>query len=253
VTSELFIPRGKAVKAVLIAKEPCTVCGLEIAGMVLKAQDRAIRFKPLVKDGAWVQKGRVIARISGRARSILTAERVTLNFLSLLSGVATKTRAYVEAVKPHKARVMDTRKTIPGLRILQKYAVQIGGGTNHRMGLDEMIMLKDNHLCLVDLKQSAKPARVFSGAEIEAESLAELRQALTLKPAIIMLDNMSIKEMKTAVSLRNRLEPGVKLEASGGITLSNIKQIAATGVDMISVGSLTHTVDSADISLEIET
>ncbi len=251
-TSDLFIPKRKTVNAVLIAKEPCTVCGLDIARLALKTQDRNIRFRPLVKEGMQVGAGKVLARISGPARSILTAERVTLNFLSLLSGVATKTRKYVDAVKPYKAKVMDTRKTIPGLRLLQKYAVRIGGGTNHRMGLDEMVMLKDNHLCLIDLKKAGGAGRAFAGAEIEAETMKEFREALELRPAIIMLDNMGIKDMKKAVSLRNRTSPGVKLEASGGVTLSSINRIAATGVDMISVGNLTHTIDSVDISLEIE-
>lgn len=256
VTTELIIPKNKIVNAILLAKENCVVCGLGIAGLVFKTQDARIKFKPQVKDGAAVKKGKVLARISGRAASILTAERVALNFLTLLSGITTKTKEFVEAVKPYKAKIMDTRKTIPGLRYLQKYAVRTGGGYNHRMKLDEMVLIKDNHLKVI---QNYRNLPIFTYSyriELEVKDLQEFKQALRLKPDIIMLDNMNIKDIKKAVRIKNNLPPTIyhlppKLEVSGGITLNNVRKIAKTGPDMISVGALTHSVEAIDISLEI--
>jgi nicotinate-nucleotide pyrophosphorylase (carboxylating) len=252
ITSEALIPANKSVKAVILAKEECVICGLGQARLTFKTQDKNIRFQPLVSEGDFIRKGKVIARISGRARSILTAERVALNFLSLLSGIATTTRKFVHAVRPYKARIIDTRKTIPGLRLLEKYAVRIGGGFNHRLSLDEMALVKDNHLkvikgykCLRSLERIKRNYQL----ELEAKNLREFKQALSLKPDIIMLDNMSIQDMKKAAAIRNKSK--VRLEASGGITLKNAKKIASTGVDTISVGALTHSVSSVDISLEI--
>ncbi len=260
ITTELAIPLNKIVKAALVAREDCVVCGLEIARLVLQIKDKGIKFKAMTCDGEFVKKGRSIARIQGRARSILTAERVMLNYICLLSGIATKTRQYVKAVKPYKPKIVDTRKTIPGLRQLEKYAVRTGGGFNHRMHLDEMVLIKDNHLQALGgfrgverlLRQT--PSRRYK-IELEVENLKELKDALILNPDIIMLDNMATEEIKKAVTIRNkfslsRSDPRPKLEASGGITLSNIKQIASCGVDMISVGALTHSVESIDISLE---
>jgi len=220
--------------------------------------DKRIIFKPRVSDGQKVNDGEVLAFIQGQAQEILSAERVALNFLSLLCGVATRTRQFVEAAKPYKVRIMDTRKTIPGLRILQKYAVRIGGGYNHRFKLDELILVKDNHLKIIggtqrlkekwkNLKRKGKPI------EIEVNHLDEFQDVLDLKPDIIMLDNMTVSDIKKAVLLRNkqysRRHP--LLEVSGNISLRNIKKIASTGVDTISIGSLTHSFDSVDISLEI--
>jgi len=256
ITTQSLIPKNKFSKAVLIAKEDCVVCGLNIAALVFKLKDRDIRFKPQVKDGQSVRKGKVLARVEGRAQSILTAERVALNFLSLLSGIATDTRAYVDKVKLYKVRIMDTRKTIPGLRLLEKYAVRTGGGYNHRLTLDEMVLIKDNHVKVMGgcrkLPKITKNYRI----ELEVKNLKEFKQALKLKPDIIMLDNMSIKDMKRAVRIRNNLSSKLtpktpRLEASGGITLKNVRKIACAGIDRISVGALTHSVDSVDISLEI--
>ena len=277
-TTQLIIPKDKIIKAVLLAKEPCVVCGMASARLVFKAQDSKIKFYPKVSDGNLVKKGAILAGIEGRAGSILTAERVALNFLSLLSGVATQTRRFVEAVRPYKVKIMDTRKTIPGLRELEKYAVRVGGGYNHRMRLDEMVLIKDNHLKVINPKSDGKVTlrllRPFGARNdkcgvfqryqipksirgaIEVKNLKEFKEALKLKPDIIMLDNMSIKMMEDAVSLRNRLstinyQPSTKLEASGGISLKNVRKIAATGVEMISVGALTHSVKSIDMSLEV--
>lgn len=249
----------KNVRAVLVAKEPCVVCGLAVAGMAFKLRDKRITFKPKVSDGQRVKKDEVLAIVLGSAQAILSAERVALNFLSLLSGISTKTRQFVEAAKPYKARIIDTRKTIPGLRILQKYAVRIGGGYNHRFKLDELILVKDNHLKMIgglrglkekwqNLKRKGKPI------EIEVNNLEEFCAALNLHPDIIMLDNMNIKDMRKAVVIRNASYAMRRplLEASGGISLWNIHRIASTGVDTISIGSLTRSVDSVDISLEIQ-
>ncbi len=257
ITTVATIPKDKYAKAILLAKEDCVICGLGLAAEVFKFQNKNIKFKPHVLDGQKIKKGKIIAHIFGRAQSILTAERVALNFLSLLCGVATKTKAFVDKVKPYRTKIMDTRKTIPGLRELEKYAVKIGGGYNHRMRLDEMILIKDNHLKVTGgylrLPKVTKGCKV----EIEVKNLKELKAALKLRPDIIMLDNMSIKEMRKAVRIRNNLSPKFHrpiphLEASGGVNLRNVKKVAATGVDMISVGELTHSLASIDISLEIQ-
>ncbi len=256
ITTAIIIPKDKYAKAILLAKEPCVICGLKIAHKVFVAQDKKIKFKPHVSDGQKVKKGKIIAHISGRAQSILTAERVALNFLSFLSGIATKTRAYSDKIRPYKIKILDTRKTIPGLRELEKYAVRTGGGYNHRMKLDEMVLIKDNHLKVTGgYKMLPKVTKGYK-VEIEVQNLKEFRKALELKPDIIMLDNMNLKDIKNAVQIRNHLSPTTyhlspKLEASGGITLKNVGKIAAAGVDMISVGELTHSFASADISLEI--
>jgi nicotinate-nucleotide pyrophosphorylase (carboxylating) len=256
ITTELTIPKSAAIKAILLTKEDCVVCGLGICQLVFKTQDKRIKFKPVVQEGVITKKGQILAKIEGSARSILTAERVALNFISFLSGVATKTREYVQAVKPYRVKIIDTRKTIPGLRILEKYAVRIGGGYNHRMSLDEMVLIKDNHIKILrNFKKLSKlPRRAV--LEIEVKNLREFREALKLRPDIIMLDNMSTSVMREAVRIRNRLcincnPRRPQLEASGGINLKNIKKVAACRVDMISIGALTHSVKSTDISLEV--
>lgn len=266
ITAGLLIPKSKSARAVLLAKEECLVCGLGIAGLTFRIMDKRVKFKPLVSEGRRVEKGTALARIAGPARSILTAERVALNFLGLLCGVATMTRQYVNAVKPCKVKILDTRKTIPGLRQLEKYAVRVGGGFNHRMRLDEMVLLKDNHLQVIRQQLPVTGLKSIIGQvrekipakikiEIEVGSLREFKEALKSKPDIIMLDNMKINNIKKAVKLRNSLNsftlrPSPKLEASGGVNLKNVRQIAKTGVDMISVGALTHSVHSVDLSLE---
>lgn len=249
ITTQGLIPADKFVKAQIIVKEDCIVCGLRIASLAFKIIDKDIKFKILAKDGDFVKKGRVIAQVCGRARNILIAERVALNFLCLLCGISTKVKSFVNTVKPRKVKIMDTRKTIPCIRALEKYAVRIGGGFNHRMSLSDMILVKDNHLRIIGgigkLKQLSHKHKI----EIEVENLKDFLYALKLKPDIIMLDNMNIKDIRKAVLIRNSLTP--KLEASGGIHLQNVKQFAATGVDMISIGALTHSVKSIDISLEV--
>ncbi|MDD5044160.1 MAG: carboxylating nicotinate-nucleotide diphosphorylase [Candidatus Omnitrophica bacterium] len=254
-TTEAFIPVHKQAKAEILAKGNFVVCGLYVAELVFKTQDKALKFRPLVKEGDLVKKGKALAIITGKANSILTAERTALNFLSLLSGVATKTRKFSEAVKKYKAKIIDTRKTVPGLRILEKYAVRIGGGFNHRLSLDEMLLVKDNHLKVIGGVTRLHKANRRYVIEIEVKNLKEFKQALRYKPDMIMLDNMKIEDMRKAVRLRNVQSSQFlslpRLEASGGVSLKNIRNIASTGVDLISIGNLTHSIDSVDISLEI--
>jgi nicotinate-nucleotide pyrophosphorylase (carboxylating) len=254
ITTTAIIPKDKCAKAILKTLEDCVICGIDIAAKVFKIQDKKIRFKPFFLDGQKIKKGGIIACISGKARSILTAERVALNFLSLLSGISTKTRAYVDKVKPYKVKILDTRKTIPGLRELEKYAVRVGGGFNHRMRLDEMVLVKDNHLKVVGGCKGLEEIKGSYTFEIEVKNLKEFKQALKLEPDIIMLDNMSIKDMKKAVIMNRPTPPAARrhtlIEASGGIDLKNVKKIASIGVDMISIGELTDSIKSVDISLE---
>ena len=256
ITTQLTIPLDKQIKAVLLAKEPCVVCGLEVAERVFKLADNGVSFNPLSKDGRLVKKGKILARLEGQARSILSAERVALNLLSMMSGVATKTREYVKHIEPYKTKITDTRKTMPGLRELQKYAVRVGGGYNHRMGLDEMIIIKDNHIKVTDGYNKLPSVPPGFKIEIEAQNLEEFNHALRFKPDVIMLDNMELSDIKKAVNIKNKTlfnshHPKTKLETSGGIDYKSVRKIAATGVDIISVGELTHSIKSIDISLEV--
>ncbi|MFA6357336.1 MAG: carboxylating nicotinate-nucleotide diphosphorylase [Candidatus Omnitrophota bacterium] len=249
ITTELTIPGNKIIQVEIIAKENFLLCGIDVAREVFKAVDPKIKFEKKAKEGRGVKDKETIAIISGKASSILRAERVALNLLSLMSGIATKTRQFVKRIEPFKTKITDTRKTFPGLRILQKYAVRIGGGYSHRVRLDEMLLIKDNHLKILggyfNLPSVPKGYKI----EIETQNLVEFKHALRFNPDIIMLDNMKIKDIKKAITERGKRT--IKLEASGGIKLNNIKKYAATGVDIISVGELTHSVKSVDISLEV--
>lgn len=263
ITSNLLVPASKKIKAVLLAREDFIVCGLDAGRLAFTERSSKVEFRPLVKDGSLIKNGEVIARIQGNAGAILASERVALNFIGFLSGIATKTKRFVDAIKPFKTKIMDTRKTIPGLRELEKYAVRVGGGYNHRMRLDEMVLVKDNHLKFVGgfsglsklLWDKAKPVARDYKIELEVENLEEFKEALILNPDVIMLDNMNVEDMRKAVVMRNGFSaslswPKPLLEASGGITLDNVKQAASCGVEMISIGALTHSVSNADISLE---
>lgn len=256
ITTQLTIPKDKEVRAVFLAKDDCVVCGLPVAERVFKIIDSSVKFDALAKEGRSIKKGKTLARISGKAISILTGERVALNLLSMLSGIATKTKEYVNEIEPHKTKITDTRKTIPGLRELQKYAVRVGGGYSHRMSLDEMILIKDNHIKVTEGYDKLPSVPKGFKIEIETQNIEEFKHALKFKPDVIMLDNMKIDEIREAVKIRdntlfNTHHPKTKLEASGGIDLKNIKSVASCGVDIISIGDLTHSVESADISLEI--
>ncbi|MHB8154903.1 MAG: carboxylating nicotinate-nucleotide diphosphorylase [Candidatus Omnitrophota bacterium] len=256
ITTQLSIPKGVSIKAKIIAKEDFLLCGINLVGEVFKTLDPSLKFKTQLKDGRRVSNKQTLMVISGNAGSILTAERVALNLLSLLSGIATKTSEFVKKIQPFKTKITDTRKTIPGLRGLQKYAVRTGSGYNHRMCLDEMVLIKDNHLKIMggyaQLPKVPKGCKI----EIEAQNLGEFKHALSFKPDIIMLDNMSIRDIQKAVRIRNNLKFSNQpcftlLEASGGIHLGNVKKYAATGVEIISIGELTDSITSVDISLEV--
>jgi nicotinate-nucleotide pyrophosphorylase (carboxylating) len=256
ITTRVSIPKDKIIKAKIIAKENFLVCGIDLAKEVFKIADPALNLQVKVKDGQNVADGAALLIVSGRAASILAGERVALNLLSLLSGVSTKTNIFVKKVAPFKTKITDTRKTIPGLRLLQKYAVRVGSGYNHRMRLDEMILIKDNHLKVMGGHFSDLKVPKGYKVEIEVQNLKDFIRALSFKPEIIMLDNMAIADIKKAVKIRNHLKVNCRsclslLEASGGIHLGNVKKYAATGVDIISIGELTDSVRSVDISLEV--
>ncbi|TAM41080.1 carboxylating nicotinate-nucleotide diphosphorylase [bacterium] len=256
ITTQLTIPKDKEIKAKIIAKEDFLLCGIAVAEKVFKTVDSGVKFEPKIKEGKEIKAKKTIAVISGKASSILTAERVALNLLSLLSGIATKTREFVKELAPFKTKLTDTRKTMPGLRELQKYAVRIGGGHNHRIRLDEMILIKDNHIKAIEGYSKLPSVPAGYKIEIEVQNLDEFNHALHFKPDVIMLDNMQIDQINEAVKIRNSTEfkshhLPTKLEASGGIFLDNIKKYAATGVDIISVGELTDSVKSVDISLDV--
>lgn len=263
VTSELIIPKEKNVNAIIIIRQACLVCGMDIAKQVFKTRDPTIKFKSLVRDGQYLKKNTILARIKGKARSILSAERVVLNFLTLLSGISTKTYQFVKAVRPYNVKILDTRKTIPLLRELQKYAVRTGGGYNHRLNLSEMVLIKDNHIKVTRtqghnvtslIEKAQKKMRKRVNIEIEVENLREFNDALKAAPDIIMLDNMKISDIKKAVRILHGRRYALRhtlLEASGGITLKNVHRVASTGVDLISIGTLTHSINSIDMNLEI--
>jgi nicotinate-nucleotide pyrophosphorylase (carboxylating) len=251
VTTEATVPPDAVGTAELLVKEPGVVCGLRVAEATFRALDEDIRFEALASDGDVVVPPAIVARVSGSQRAILTGERVALNFLARLSGIATLTRRYVDAVAGTGAAVLDTRKTTPGLRALEKHAVAAGGGTNHRFGLDDAVLIKDNHIraagslpAAVELVRAASDLPV----EVECETLTQVGEALDLRVDAILLDNMTPAELREAVALtRGR----ARLEASGGVTLDTIRAIAETGVDEISVGALTHSACSLDVSLEL--
>lgn len=254
VTSQWILPPETWGRGGLLAKAEGVLAGLEVARQVFQQVDQRITFQAHQKDGEAISKGDILATVEGPAASILTAERTALNFLQRMSGIATLTRRYVEAVAGTRAVILDTRKTAPGLRLLDKWAVQLGGGQNHRLGLYDMVLIKDNHIAAAgSITQAVERVRQRNqqglAVEVEVKSLAELEEALALGVDRIMLDNMSLEEMRQAVEITAGRVP---LEASGNVTLENVAAIAATGVDYISVGALTHSVKALDISLEIE-
>ncbi len=251
VTTDATVPADAVGVADLLVKEAGVVCGVRVAETTFRALDPDIRFEALASDGDVVDAPAVVARVSGSERAILTGERVALNFLGRLSGIATLTRRYVDAIDSTGASVLDTRKTTPGLRELEKYAVACGGGRNHRFGLDDAVLVKDNHLraagsvsAAVELVRAATALPI----EVECDTLDQVAEALDVGVDAILLDNMTPDQLREAVALtRGR----VRLEASGGVTLDTIRAIAETGVDEISVGALTHSARSLDVSLEL--
>jgi len=251
VTTEATVGEDAVGTAELLLREPGVVCGLAVAEAVFRALDPELRFEWLVDEGASVTGETAVARVTGPERAILTGERTALNFLARLSGIATITRRYVDAVAGTGAAILDTRKTTPGLRALEKHAVVTGGGRNHRFGLDDGVLVKDNHLraagsvaTAVERLRATTPLPV----EVECDTLEQVSEALAAEADAILLDNMSLSELRAAVELaRGR----ARLEASGGVTLENVRAIAETGVDEISVGALTHSARSLDVSLEL--
>ncbi|MGB8658663.1 MAG: carboxylating nicotinate-nucleotide diphosphorylase [Candidatus Zixiibacteriota bacterium] len=252
-TSEALVNESLSGKAVIVAKQEGILAGLEIAQLVFRTVDPEIVLTPLVKDGKRIKKGDRICLVQGKIKSILSAERTALNFLQRLGGIATLTAEYVEKVKGTKAKILDTRKTTPGLRFLEKYAVKMGGGENHRMGLFDMILIKENHIRVAGgISEAMKKARSKhprKRIEIEVRDLSEVKEAVDSKPDWIMLDNMRIQEMKRAVRIIRSFNPDVKIEASGGVNLRNVREVALTGIDFISVGALTHSAPALDLSL----
>jgi nicotinate-nucleotide pyrophosphorylase (carboxylating) len=252
ITSELTVPSERRLLAILVARKPGIIAGLVAAECTFNLVDPALRVTVEIPDGSKVEAGARLAVIEGSARSILTAERVALNFAGHLSGIATATRALVDAVAGTKARIVETRKTTPGLRLLEKYAVRCGGGFNHRFGLDDAVLIKDNHLVAAG---GIAPAieRVRAGLghmakiELEVDSLAQLEEALSLGVDTILLDNMSPDDLKRAVATT---KGRAVLEASGNITLVTVRAISETGVDYISSGAITHSAPNLDVALD---
>jgi len=252
VTSCLTIPQKLKSEGTIVCHAPGVLAGIDICKEVFHTLDRRISFKPMKPDGSKVKRNTRLAKVSGPARSILTAERTALNFLCRLSGIATLTARFVREVNGTRASILDTRKTTPGWRVLEKYAVRCGGGKNHRMGLHDMVLIKDNHIAATGSIGAAltrcggKKLRV----EVEVKTLRELREALDAGAGLIMLDNMDLGRMRRAVKLA---KGRAKLEASGGMSLARVRSFARTGVDYISVGALTHSAPALDISLELTT
>jgi len=258
VTSRL-IPADRSGTALLLTREPCVLAGLELAEAVFREVDGNLKWKALAKDGDRLQPGQAVAEIAGSARGILSGERCALNFLQRLSGVATRTEEYVQAVEGTGAKILDTRKTTPGLRALEKHAVRCGGGVSHRMGLYDAVLLKENHLALTgdkdleDLIRRARQENPELPVIIEADSLKLARQLLALKPDRILLDNLTADQVREVVVERKRLGVQVPLEASGGVTVERAKSLAHAGVDFISVGALTHSSRAIDFALDWKT
>ena len=256
VTAKWFTGSERQASAVIIAKDACCLAGIGVCAEVFSRVDDSLRVTALKTDGAALDPGDQVLRVAGPAASILTAERTSLNFLQRLSGVATMARRYVEAVRGTGAVILDTRKTTPGFRLLEKAAVAAGGATNHRTGLFDMVMVKDNHLAagttpdeIQAAIRSAKAANPALRIEIEADTVAQARAFFQMDGVdVVLLDNMSVESLREAVALR---PPHIRLEASGGITLANVRAVAETGVDYISIGAITHSAPAVDFSLEL--
>jgi nicotinate-nucleotide pyrophosphorylase (carboxylating) len=259
-TTRSVVRAGGRARGSFIAKQDFVLAGLEVADAVFNSFDFEMQIESSAADGEQIRSGRVFARVIGDAQILLTSERVALNFLQHLSGIATLTRRYVDAVAGTGTRIVDTRKTIPGLRMLEKYAVTAGGGHNHRLGLDDGVLIKDNHLALAgSLGEAVRRAREAVGhlhkIEVEAATLDQVREALKAGADILLLDNMAPELVRQAVELVREKEPTDRhtlTEASGGITLENVRAYAEAGVDLISVGALTHSAPAVDISFKIK-
>ena len=254
ITTNSLIPLDLQARATMVAKSTGIVAGLSVAEYIFRTLSPDIVWKPLVEDGDTIQKGEIILEVSGSYRALLTGERLALNFLQRMSGIATMTNKCVRELTGYKTSILDTRKTVPGLRLLDKYAVLMGGGTNHRIGLYDMVLIKDNHIKIAGgitnaVTQIKKNIPSTIKLEVEVTSLEEVYEALTAGVDVIMLDNMTLEVMSESVKIINGR---AKVEASGNMTIDRLKDVAATGVDFISVGALTHSVKAFDISMNIE-
>jgi nicotinate-nucleotide pyrophosphorylase (carboxylating) len=251
ITSALLIGEQQTATMAFVAREPMVACGTHVATLVFSMLDPSVVCTVQAAEGAPLATGDILATARGNARSLLAGERVTLNIMQRLSGIATQTQRYVQAVAGTKAVILDTRKTMPNLRVMDKYAVQVGGGRNHRFRLDDMMLIKDNHLALCGgVAQAVGCARAGTALPVvvECDTLEQVQAALAAKPDRILLDNMSLSQLSQAVAMAAGVVP---LEASGGVSLETVKAIAETGVNYISVGKLTHSVISADIGADI--
>ncbi|HEX8746675.1 MAG TPA: carboxylating nicotinate-nucleotide diphosphorylase [Pyrinomonadaceae bacterium] len=257
ITTQSTIARNARARGRFLAKEPMVIAGLEVAEAVFSTLDSQQQLEAFVSDGEEVEAGKVVARTNGFADVLLAGERVALNLLQRLSGIATQTRRFVKAVEGTAAQIVDTRKTTPGLRMLEKYAVTAGGGRNHRFGLDDGVLIKDNHIAMAGgVAAAVERARSAVGhlhkIEVEVSTERDLREALESGADIILLDNQTPESTAKLVRLARELKPEVTLESSGGITLENVRAYAEAGVDLISVGALTHSARAMDISFKIQ-
>lgn len=256
VTSWSTIAKDHQSIGIIHLKEAGIVAGVEVAQAVFTEVDPTLIFRAIQVDGAFVSKGEIIATVEGSTHSILIGERLSLNLLQRMSGIATRTRQYVNAIENLPTRIVDTRKTTPGHRMLEKYAVRMGGGANHRFGLYDAVMIKDNHIKAsgsIELAIHAARNHIphTMKIEIEVENLAQVEQAIAANADIIMLDNMSVEDMTSAVKLIKKQKPHIIVEGSGSVTLENVKLLASSGVDVLSIGRLTHSFQSLDISLDL--
>ncbi len=256
ITTLAVVPKEHLSLASLTARESFVLAGLPFTEKIFKLVDKRLRFIKSKSDGERIKKGALIVQVKGRTRSLLTAERTALNLLQRMSGIATLTDRYIKCLKGLPVKITDTRKTTPGLRFFEKYSVRVGGGYNHRFGLFDAILIKDNHIIAAgDIKKAVKLARGntsnFHKIEVETKNITEIKEALDTGVDTIMLDNMSVKQIRRAVEIIRNYNPDVIIEASGNMKLDNIRSVAEAGVDMISVGALTHSAGGVDISMNI--
>ena len=261
ITASALIDEREQGSVQLVARGAGVLAGMPIVQMVFERLDRNVRFQGLIEDGSPVEAGAIVAELSGPLRALLIGERTALNFVSHLSGIATRTREFVDAIAGTSATILDTRKTLPGYRVLQKYAVRAGGGSNHRMGLFDGCLIKDNHLAAwqsagkqggiaAAIREARDSVPTSVPVEVEVDSLEQLRDALRDSPDIVLLDNMSPPMLVEAIAIRNQAAPHVLLEASGGVSLQNVAEIARTGVERISIGALTHSAPALDMAFD---
>ena len=257
VTTAATIPPGASARVAIVGRDPGVLSGIGVAAAAFRMIDPTLRFESATKDGTRIEAGQTLARIAGTARGVLSAERVALNYLMHMSGVATHTRRFADAVAHTDARVCCTRKTLPGLRAVEKYAVRCGGGSNHRYGLDDAILIKDNHIAVCGgVAAAVEAAKAYAGhllpVEVEVDTLEQLEEALPLEPDAVLLDNMSLDQLREGVAMVRDRAPRTKVEASGNVDRGTVGAIAETGVDYISTSKITMAAPTLDIGLDID-